>query len=55
MLNENRPLEEAGRSVRNLDPCVLVIFGATGDLTGRKLAPAIYNLGRDGMLPANFS
>jgi len=55
MLNENRPLEEAGRSVRNIDPCVLVIFGATGDLTGRKLAPAIYNLGRDGMLPANFS
>jgi glucose-6-phosphate 1-dehydrogenase len=55
MLNENRPLEEAGRSVRNLDPCILVIFGATGDLTGRKLAPAIYNLGREGMLPANFS
>jgi glucose-6-phosphate 1-dehydrogenase len=55
MLNENRPLEEVGRSVRNLDPCVLVIFGATGDLTGRKLAPAIYNLGRDGMLPANFA
>lgn len=52
MLN---PLEEAGRSSRNIDPCVLVIFGATGDLTGRKLAPAIYNLGRDGMLPANFS
>lgn len=33
----------------------MVIFGATGDLTSRKLAPAIYNLGRDGLLPANFA
>ncbi|MBX7065882.1 MAG: glucose-6-phosphate dehydrogenase [Parachlamydiales bacterium] len=49
------PLEEEGRSTRNLDPCILVIFGATGDLTGRKLAPAIYNLGKDGMLPSNFA
>lgn len=49
------PLVEEGRSTRNLDPCILVIFGATGDLTGRKLAPAIYNLGKDGMLPANFA
>lgn len=48
-------LEEEGRSTRNIDPCILVIFGATGDLTGRKLAPAIYNLGKDGMLPANFA
>jgi glucose-6-phosphate 1-dehydrogenase len=54
MLNKN-PLEETGRSSRNIDPCVLVIFGATGDLTGRRLGPAIYNLGRDGMLPANFA
>lgn len=49
------PLEEMGRSTRNIDPCTLVIFGATGDLTSRKLAPAIYNLGREGMLPANFA
>ena len=54
MQNEKNPLEEPGRSTRNIDPCVLVIFGATGDLTGRKLAPAIYNLGREGLLPANF-
>lgn len=38
-----------------VDPCVVVIFGATGDLTHRKLAPALYNLGVDGLLPANFS
>lgn len=49
------PLEEAGRSSRNIDPCILVIFGATGDLTGRKLAPALYNLGKEGMLPPNFA
>ncbi len=55
MLNQNQPLVEPGRAARNVDPCVLVIFGATGDLTGRKLAPAIYNLGREGMLPANFA
>jgi glucose-6-phosphate 1-dehydrogenase len=48
-------LEESGRSSRNLDPCVLVIFGATGDLTARKLAPALYNLGKEGLLPSHFA
>jgi glucose-6-phosphate 1-dehydrogenase len=28
----------------NLDPCIIVIFGASGDLTSRKLMPALYNL-----------
>ena len=51
----HHPLEETGKSTRNIDPCILVIFGATGDLTGRKLGPALYNLGRDGMLPPNFA
>ncbi len=44
-----------GRTSRNIDPCAMVIFGATGDLTSRKLAPAVYNLGREGLLPANFA
>lgn len=35
-------------------PCVLVIFGATGDLTHRKLIPALYNLAADGDLPASL-
>lgn len=35
-------------------PCVVVIFGATGDLTHRKLVPALYNLALDGLLPAQF-
>ena len=48
-------LTEPGSTLRNIDPCILVIFGATGDLTGRKLAPAIYNLGKEGLLPAHFA
>jgi glucose-6-phosphate 1-dehydrogenase len=33
------------------EPCAIVIFGATGDLTGRKLVPALYNLMVDDLLP----
>src|SRR5262245_27631215 len=33
------------------DPCVFVIFGATGDLMRRKLVPALYRLSIDGLLP----
>jgi glucose-6-phosphate 1-dehydrogenase len=36
-------------------PCLLVIFGAAGDLSWRKLLPAVYNLNVDGVLPANFA
>lgn len=36
-------------------PCVLVIFGASGDLTQRKLIPALYHLERDGLLSENFA
>ena len=38
---------------KRLDPCTLVIVGATGDLTSRKLIPALYHLHRDGLLPAD--
>lgn len=37
------------------DSCVMVIFGATGDLTKRKLFPALYNLAKDGFLPDKFA
>jgi glucose-6-phosphate 1-dehydrogenase len=40
---------------RRADPCVLVIFGASGDLTSRKLVPALYNLAREGLLPEHFA
>lgn len=43
------------RSVKVPEPCVLVIFGATGDLTSRKLIPALYNLAREGLLPKSFA
>ncbi len=33
----------------------MVIFGATGDLTARKLGPAVYNLCREGQLPSHFA
>ncbi|MEO6463105.1 MAG: glucose-6-phosphate dehydrogenase [Candidatus Eisenbacteria bacterium] len=36
-------------------PCALVIFGATGDLTRRKLVPALWALARQGLLPARFA
>lgn len=50
------PLEEdLGVASKIAQPCVMVIFGATGDLTGRKLLPALYNLARDGELPAHFA
>src|SRR6478672_3195928 len=48
---EPNPLRE-GLSARPVpQPCSIVIFGATGDLTHRKLVPALYNLAADGELP----
>ena len=37
------------------EPCSIVIFGATGDLTARKLMPALFDLHRNGGLPERFS
>src|SRR5207245_10173123 len=49
------PLRE-GLSTRAVpQPCAIVIFGATGDLTHRKLIPALYNLAADGELPAGVA
>ena len=39
---------------RGAPPTVVVIFGASGDLTARKLVPAIFNLGLDNLLPGEF-
>ena len=36
-------------------PCVLVIFGGSGDLAQRKLIPALYNLAEEGLLPEQFA
>src|ERR1700757_3644889 len=37
------------------DPCVMVIFGASGDLTRRKLIPALYDLGKHQLLSREFA
>ncbi|NWJ48175.1 MAG: glucose-6-phosphate dehydrogenase [Chloroflexi bacterium] len=49
------PLRTGMRNERTPEPCVMVIFGATGDLTHRKLIPALYNLAIERYLPANFN
>ena len=49
------PLREGLRLPRTPDPCAVVVFGATGDLTARKLVPALYNLARERLLPGGFS
>lgn len=49
------PLRDELAGARSAQPCVLVIFGATGDLTQRKLVPALAGLQRDGLLPSSFA
>ncbi len=39
---------------KNLDACTIVIFGASGDLTARKLIPALYHLFKEKQMPADF-
>ncbi len=48
----NAVSERAGQPA---DPCVMVIFGASGDLTKRKLIPALYNLARENLLSKEFA
>jgi glucose-6-phosphate 1-dehydrogenase len=49
------PLSAGLVTRRAPEPCAVVIFGATGDLTRRKLVPALCNLAHEGQLPANFA
>lgn len=49
------PLSEGSRASKPIEPCCLVIFGVTGDLTARKLMPALYNLAKEGQLPLHFT
>ena len=43
-----------GESVPS-SPCVMVVFGASGDLTKQKLLPALYNLAAEKLLPNEFA
>jgi len=47
-VHSNQPGNAAG-------PCAMVIFGASGDLTMRKLVPALFNLAKEKLLPQNFA
>ena len=49
------PLREGLRLERSAGPCAVVIFGASGDLTKRKLVPALYRLSQERLLPAEFA
>jgi glucose-6-phosphate 1-dehydrogenase len=51
----DNPLTEGLRLRRTPDPCVLVIFGASGDLTHKKLMPAMYALAYRRLLPPRFA
>ena len=48
-------LKASQHSERSPDPCVVVIFGASGDLTKRKLLPALYHLDQSGLLPKEIA
>jgi glucose-6-phosphate 1-dehydrogenase len=48
-------LREGLRLRRMPDPCAVVIFGATGDLTHKKLMPALFTLARLSMIPSNLA
>ena len=50
-----QPLTRQPNSGAQVEPCTLVIFGGSGDLTRRKLLPALYNLVLDGLLPSNYA
>jgi glucose-6-phosphate 1-dehydrogenase len=52
---EANPLRVGTRLERVPDPCLVVIFGATGDLSHRRILPAFYNLRRAGLLPPETS
>ncbi len=49
------PTAPEAKTGRTPDPCVVVIFGATGDLAQRKLLPALFMLGDHELLPQGFS
>ena len=53
--SQANPLREGLSSRTVPQACTVVIFGATGDLTMRKLIPALYNLAADGELPPAVS
>jgi glucose-6-phosphate 1-dehydrogenase len=54
-VTQENPLLEGLLLRRTPDPCAFVIFGASGDLSHRKLIPALYSLAYRGLLPQKFA
>ena len=51
---DEAPCSNAGAERKAPEPCTIVIFGASGDLTARKLIPALYHLFKEKQMPATF-
>ncbi|AFL87319.1 glucose-6-phosphate 1-dehydrogenase [Terriglobus roseus DSM 18391] len=55
-INVSQEQVEANKCKENIpEPCIVVIFGASGDLTKRKLLPALYHLEQSNLLPTDFA
>ena len=50
-MEATNPFREESSTRTRPESCTVVIFGASGDLTSRKLIPALYNIAADGELP----
>ena len=48
------PVCNISETRKPVEPCTIVIFGASGDLTARKLVPALYHLVKDKQMPPTF-
>jgi glucose-6-phosphate 1-dehydrogenase len=55
VVSQENPFQDSLRFERRTPPCAAVIFGANGDLTSRKLMPALYRLASDRRLPPGFA
>ncbi len=49
------PLQEENHGAASPDPCIFVIFGATGNLTNQRLIPGLFHLYQNGLLPHHFA
>ena len=52
--SEESPACNISEVRKAVEPCTIVIFGASGDLTARKLIPAFYHLAKDKQMPPAF-
>ena len=52
--SSKEPVSAIGVERKLTEPCTIVIFGASGDLTARKLIPALYHLCKDQLMPPSF-